>query len=123
MRAAYAVVRQRTTGAIAMMHDRRDAVISCRVPREIKEQIHEYRSKNHIRTETDSIVQLLRIGIFVENKREELKDPEVVEFLKAHLYDQQLVDWIFQLDDNRLAALYGAFRDARELRFNRKRTQ
>jgi hypothetical protein len=49
-----------------------------------------------------------------------IQDPDVVRFLQARLFDQQLVDWIFEPPFDRLKALYGAFRSARELRSSRQ---
>jgi hypothetical protein len=94
-----------------------DTFLSCRVPPELKQQIYEFRTKYHLKSMSDATIKLLGIGLFVEAKKEELGDPEIVQFLQERLYDQQLVDWIFELPADRLEALYGTFRSARDLRY------
>jgi hypothetical protein len=92
------------------------AVLCCRVPLQIKHEIEQYRTSHRIKTETEAIVQLVQIGLFVDSIRGQLQDPAIVTFLQENLYNQALVDWIYELPSDRLEALYSAFKSARELR-------
>jgi hypothetical protein len=92
------------------------AVLCCRVPVQIKLGIEQFRTSHKIKTETEAIVQLVQIGLFVDSIKGQLQDPAIVTFLQENLYNQALVDWIFGLPSNRLEALYSAFASARELR-------
>lgn len=99
---------------------RPDSIICCRVSRELKIQITDFREKYHIKTETQAVIELLKIGLFVDAKQQELQNPEIIEFLREHLFSEELVDWIYSLSTDRLEALFGAFRDARDLRYKSK---
>jgi hypothetical protein len=92
------------------------AVLCCRVPVQIKQGIEQFRISHWIKTETEAIVQLVQIGLFVDSIRGQLQDPAIVTFLQENLYNQALVDWIYELPSDRLEALYSAFKSARELR-------
>jgi hypothetical protein len=96
------------------------SVLTCRVPHALKVRIGEFRKKYHLRTESEGIIELLQIGLFVDSRRDDLEDPEVVKHLRDNLYNERLVDWIYELPDDRLDALFGAFRSAKELRFQNK---
>ena len=96
------------------------AVLSCRVPQCLKQRIAEFRQRNRLGTETRAIVELLEVALYVDDVRQQLNDPQIVEFLRARLYDQQLIDWIYDLPNDRLDALFGAFSTARDLRFQKK---
>jgi hypothetical protein len=96
------------------------AVVTCRVPQSLKQQVLEFRKKYHLKTETEAIIQLLQVALFVDNVREQLRDPEIVRYLSDNLYNERLVDWIFELPNDRLEALFGAFKSAKDLRFQRK---
>jgi len=39
----------------------------------------------------------LQVGLFVDSVKEKLKDPEVVNYLRDNLYNEQIVDWIYDL--------------------------
>lgn len=102
------------------LNDETRTVLTCRVPNALKHMIGEFRKKYHLRTESEGIIELLQIGLFVDGKRDNLEDPEVVKHLRDNLYNERLVDWIYDLPDDRLDALFGAFRSAKELRFRTK---
>ena len=103
-----------------MASEKVKAVLCCRIPVELKERLQLFRQGRRIKTETESIVALLKAGLFVYSIEDKLKDPEMVEFLKSNLYNSMLADWIFDLDKDRLEALYGAFKSARDLRASGK---
>ena len=96
-----------------------NSVIACRIKYDLKMGIKQFQQKYHLKTETEAITRLLHAGLFVEQKKEELQDPAMVKFLQENLYNQQLVDWIYELPQDRLDALFGAFRSAREWRLKR----
>jgi len=73
------------------------AVLTCRVPQSLKQQVLEFRKKHRLKTETEAIIQLLQVGLFVDSVKEKLKDPEVVNYLRDNLYNEQIVDWIYDL--------------------------
>jgi hypothetical protein len=97
--------------------DETKSMLTCRIDRALKEQVKNFQAKYHLRTESSAIIELLRVGLFVDSRRAQLQDPALVKFLETHLYDQLLFDWILGLDESRLNALFAAFRDARELRY------
>ena len=84
-------------------------------------EIQLFRSKHRSKTQTDAVIEIIRVGLLVDARQDELKDPEIVRYLQENLYNQLLADWIFDLPTDRLEALYSTFRSVRELRLNKKR--
>ena len=83
-------------------------------------RIQQFRTKHRLKTQTEAVVELMHVGLLVDARQEELKDPEIVRYLQENLYNQLLADWIFNLPTDRLEALYSTFRSARELRFTKR---
>ena len=93
-----------------------DAILCCRIPLELKQKLLAFRFRNRLKTETQAITQLLQLALYIDTKKESLEDPEVVRYLKENLYNQQIVDWAFSLPEDRLSALLGLLKDAKEMK-------
>ena len=121
-RGLYNVV-QRCTTCVGLkqggpeMDEDNSSILTCRISQVLKQQVRDFKSKYRLATEKAAIVQLLQVGLFIDTKRNQINDPEIVKYLSANLYSEMLFDWICSLDGDRLDALFGAFKSARDLRY------
>jgi len=98
------------------MNEHISAILSCRIPLALKEQLQEFKTRYHLRTETRAVVELLTVGLLVDRLKANLQEPAIVQFLRSHLYDEMLVDFVYSLSPDRLDALLAVFTSARDLR-------
>lgn len=95
--------------------------LGMRVPHRLIEKIDAFRVEYHKHSRTEAIIDLLELALLIVQKKNDIKDPALVDYLRENLYNEKIVDFFWELPQDRLEALYGAIRDAREFRFAAKR--
>jgi hypothetical protein len=94
----------------------RDVILSFRITRSLSERIETYRMMYKRMRRTEAAIQLLEAGVFLAEQRDKLEDPELVKYLRNHLYDVELVDEVAKWDQNRIDAILALLMDEKDRR-------
>lgn len=101
------------------MKEQKDFV-GLRLRHSLLERIDAFHAEYHKHDRTEAIADLLELALHVVQKREMIRDPAIVSFMKENLYNEKIVDWFSKLDDDRIDALYGALRSEKDIRLRSK---
>jgi len=66
------------------------------------------------------MMDLLKVALFITENAQKLGDPEVIKYLRANLYNVQLVDDITEWPQDRIEAILGALVGEKERRLRIK---
>lgn len=91
-----------------------------RCPSSLLEKLDAAQAEFRKRDRTETITELLQMALLILERKPTLEEHESIKYLRNNLYNTQLVDWVAELDQDRLEALYGVLSDERRIRFNTK---
>ena len=74
-------------------------------PYEMLEQINQVQTKGHIANEAETVRQLVKMGIFIYNMKDTVKDESFLNEMKDILKDEQMFDWLQTLTTTQLSGL------------------
>jgi len=72
---------------------------------ETLESISKIQEKGHIASEAETVRQLVKMGIFVYNMKDTVKDESFLNEMKDILKDEQMFDWLQTLTTTQLSGL------------------
>jgi hypothetical protein len=75
------------------------------MPYELLEQIDQVRTAGHFDSEAETIRQILKVGIFIYTMKNEVKDPEFINKMKAVIKDEKLFDWLETMTTEQLQGI------------------
>lgn len=94
--------------------------VTFRAPASLLDKLDAVQSEYRKRDRTETIVDLLKTAMVILEKKPVLEDSDTVKYLRENLYNYQIVDWVAELNQDRLEALYAVLADERRIRLNNK---
>ena len=94
----------------------RDVILVFRITRSMADKLESYQTNHKKRDRTEAVISLLSTALFVIDKAAELKDPEIVQYLRKNLYNLQIVDDVMDWPKDRIDAIIGLLASERDRR-------